>query len=76
LRITSINVSGPTLTLKAANGSTNGVYYLLTSTNVKTPLNQWTRVLTNQFDGNGNLNLSTNIINPTDVQRFFILQMQ
>jgi uncharacterized repeat protein (TIGR03806 family) len=76
LRITSIGVNGPTLSLKAVNGSTNGVYYLLTSANVKLPLNQWTRVLTNRFDGNGNLTLSTNIINPADVQRFFILQMQ
>ena len=76
LRITSISVNGPTLTLKAANGSTNGVYYLLTSTNVKMPLSQWARVLTNHFDGNGNLILSTNIINPADAQRFFMLQMQ
>jgi uncharacterized repeat protein (TIGR03806 family) len=76
LRITGIKVSGQTLMLTAANGSTNGVYYLLTSTNVKTPLNQWTRVLTNQFDGSGNLNLSTNILNPSDPQRFFLLQLQ
>lgn len=52
------------------------VYYLLTSANLKLPLSQWTRVLTNQFDGNGNLNLSTNVINPADDQRFFILQRQ
>jgi len=31
--------------------------------------------LTNRFDGAGNLNLSTNIINPGEAQRFYILQM-
>ena len=76
LHITNIRVNGATLMLNAVNGSTNGLYYLLTSPNVKTPLSQWTRVLTNRFDSNGNLNLSTNIINPADVQRFFMLQMQ
>jgi hypothetical protein len=76
LRITSVGLIGPTLTLKAVNGSTNGIYYLLTSPDLNTPLSQWTRVLTNQFDANGNLSLSTNIINPADTQRFYILQMQ
>jgi hypothetical protein len=76
LLITSVGLIGPTLTLRAVNGSTNGLYYLLTSPNLKTPLSQWTRVLTNQFDANGNLYLSTNIINPADTQRFYSLQMQ
>ncbi len=75
LRITSIGVSGSTLTIKAVNGSTNGVYYLLSSPNITAPFNQWTRVLTNHFDGNGSLALSTNVINPADPRRFFILQL-
>ena len=74
LHITSIGLSGSTLTLKAANGLTNGTYYLLMSTNVTLPLSQWTPVLTNAFDQNGNLSLSTNIINPADAQKFYILQ--
>jgi uncharacterized repeat protein (TIGR03806 family) len=74
LRITSIGVNGPTLTIKAANGPTNGVYYLLSSPAVTLPLSQWTRTLTNHFDASGNLNLTTNIINPANPQRFFILQ--
>jgi len=52
------------------------VYYLLTSTDVTKPRSQWTRVLTNNFDANGNLSLSTNVINPAEAQRFYILQMQ
>lgn len=76
LRITGFGVNGPTLTLRAANGPTNGACVLLSTTNVALPLNQWTRVLTNTFDSNGNLNLSTNVISPTDPRRFYRLQFQ
>ena len=58
------------------NGLTNGTCLLLSSTNVSLPLGQWTRVLTNAFDQNGNLNLSTNVVNPGDPRRFYILQLQ
>ena len=75
-RITSLGLKGTTLTISATNGSSNGTYYLLMSTNIALPLSQWTRVLTNTFDGAGNLNLSTNIVNPGDVQKFYVLQVQ
>jgi len=32
--------------------------------------------LTNTFDGNGSVNLSTNIVNPITPQQFYILQTQ
>jgi uncharacterized repeat protein (TIGR03806 family) len=75
LRITSIGVNGPTLTLQGLNGPTNGLYYLLTTTDVNKPLSQWTRLLTNNFDANGKLILSTNIINPADPRKFYLLQI-
>ena len=71
--ITSISVSGTTLNLIATNGAIGGTYMLLETTNLTLPINQWTAVLTNSFDGSGNLNLSTNIINPSNVQEFYIL---
>jgi len=37
-------------------------------------LAQWTSVLTNSFDGTGNLNLSTNIVNPNNPSEFYILE--
>jgi hypothetical protein len=46
---------------------------LLQSTNVALPPAQWTPVLTNAFDGIGNLNLSTNIVNPVNGQEFYML---
>jgi hypothetical protein len=72
-RITGISVSGTTLNISATNGSSSGQCVLLDSTNVALPLSQWTPILTNNFDGSGNLNLSTNIINPTVPQEFYLL---
>ncbi len=71
--ITGINLSGTTLTLTATNGQLNGQFVLLESTNLALPVNQWTPVLTNSFDNNGDLNLSTNIVNPGNPQMFYIL---
>jgi len=71
--ITGFGLSGTTLSLTATNGSVGGRFVLLQSTNVTTPLAQWTPVLTNAFDGSGNLNLSTNVINPLSPQEFYIL---
>jgi autotransporter-associated beta strand protein len=72
-RITGISLSGTTLTITATNGPLSGRYVLLQSTNMAMPLNQWAPVLTNNFDGSGNLNLSTNIVNPKNTQAFYIL---
>lgn len=71
--ITGISLSGTTLTITATNGAVNGSYVLLSSTNVALPLVQWIPVLTNTFDGSGNLNLSTNIIVPGSSQKFYLL---
>lgn len=74
--ITGVHISGTTLTITATNGNANGNYVLLESTNVNLPLANWITVLTNQFDGNGNVNLSTNIINPAIPQQYFIIGNQ
>jgi hypothetical protein len=74
--ITSIGVSGTTLTMTATNGPANGSYVLLQSTNVAAPVAQWTPVLTNSFDGNGNLTLSTNVISPGNPRKFYTLRTQ
>jgi autotransporter-associated beta strand protein len=70
---TSVSVSGTTLTISGTNGAGGGQYVLLGSTNVALPLIQWTPLLTNMFDGSGNFNLSTNIVNPALPQEFYIL---
>jgi hypothetical protein len=71
-QFTSISVNGTALTLKAVNGTAGGQFVLLCSTNVNGP---WTAKLTGNYDGNGNLNLTTtNIINPAVPQQFYMLK--
>ncbi len=70
--ITGVSSSGGDLTL-ACRGGTNASFYLLTSTNLAAPLANWSCVLTNQFDANGNSRL-TNAINPNLRQSFYLLQ--
>jgi autotransporter-associated beta strand protein len=74
-RITSIGVNGITLSLTAINGTADSQVTLLGSTNLAVPTSQWIPLLTNNFDGSGNLNLSTNIVNPAVHQEFYILRM-
>ncbi len=73
-RITRFAVSGTTLTIMATNGQANASFVLLESSTVTLPLTQWTPVLTNSFDGNGVINLSTNIVNPSNAREFYILR--
>ncbi len=62
------------LVLSGTGGITNGSYYILVSTNLAAPLANWTRLLTNQFDGSGNFNF-TNTINPGNAPSFYLLQL-
>jgi hypothetical protein len=73
LVITSINVSGTTLSLTATNGKPGGPFTLLGSANLALLPSQWTSITTGNFDGNGNLSISANLINPAASQHFYIL---
>lgn len=74
--ITSIAVNGPTLTFTATNGPANAPFVLLQSANLALPRTQWTPVLTNSFDANGGISLSSNVVNPANPWQFYILQTQ
>jgi hypothetical protein len=74
--ITSIAVTGATLTFSATNGPANGTFVLLQSANLALPRTQWTPVLSNSFDANGGISLSTNVISPANPRQFYILQTQ
>jgi autotransporter-associated beta strand protein len=63
-----------TLILNAIGGPANSAVYVLTSTNLSSPLSQWARLATNQFDGSGNLSF-TNSIDPNTPQAFYLLQL-
>ncbi len=71
----NISVNGTTLTITGSGGAPSGQYVLVGSTNILLPINQWTPILTNVFDGSGNLNLSTNVVSPGNPQEFYLLRM-
>jgi hypothetical protein len=61
--------------LSGNGGLSNGTYYVLTSSNLVTPLGQWTLIATNQFDSQGQF-IFTNTAPTNTPQLFYILQMQ
>lgn len=73
-RITGILLSGTKLVINGTSGVAGEQYQLLSSTNLTLPLNHWVPVLTNNFDSNGDFDL-TNAINPRSPQNFYLLQV-
>ena len=65
---------GGGLVLSGSGGVPNGTYYVLGTTNIGLPLDQMPRLLTNQFDENGNFNF-TNPMDTTLQQSFYLLQL-
>jgi fibronectin-binding autotransporter adhesin len=62
------------LVFTGTGGVADADFYLLTSTNIAAPMTNWTPVLTNQFDDNGNFNF-TNPIDPNSPQNYYLLQL-
>ena len=69
----SVLQSAGAIVMNGSNGPPGATYYVLSSTNIATPPNQWLPVLTNAFDASGNFS-ATNLIDPATPQRFFLLQ--
>jgi hypothetical protein len=67
-------LSSNSLVLSGTGGKPNGNYYVLCSSNMTLPLNQWTIVATNSFDSIGNFNF-TNPVDPGQPQLFYLLQL-
>jgi autotransporter-associated beta strand protein len=72
--INNIAIIGGNLVLSGSGGPSNATFYVLNSTNLTTPLSNWTPFLTNQFDVSGNFNL-TNPVDLTAPQSFYLLQL-
>ncbi|HUB87537.1 MAG TPA: hypothetical protein VMB22_06560, partial [Verrucomicrobiae bacterium] len=71
----SVAVTGTNMTFSGSGGISGRQFYLLGTTNVALPLNQWQRITTNTFDGNGNFNF-TNSAQPNSPCQFYLLQLQ
>jgi autotransporter-associated beta strand protein len=68
--INSVAASAGNLIFSGTNGTANATYYVLTTTNLTTPLANWLTIATNSYDANGNFSV-TNAINPGTPQRFY-----
>ncbi len=64
---------GTNFILSGFGGTNNGIYYVLTSSNLLTPLGSWTPIATNQFDNLGGF-IFTNAAQTNAPQMFYILQ--
>jgi len=65
----TLAVSGNNFTFGSI-GVTNATFYLIGATNLSTPSSNWTRLLTNHFDGNGNF-FFTNALDVNAPQQFY-----
>ena len=73
-RFTAGTLSGTNLILGGTNGVPGGNYYVLTATNIEQPIVTWTRVATNQFDGDGHF-VFTNTIVTGGPRQFFRVEL-
>ncbi|HEV2320653.1 MAG TPA: hypothetical protein VGV18_12930 [Verrucomicrobiae bacterium] len=73
-RITRVGWSGPTLTFSGTNGRADGTYYVLSTTDLALPRNQWSVIATNIFDSEGDFNF-TNLSAPLPTQMFYMLKL-
>lgn len=75
--LTQIQISGTNVVLNATNGFVGGTYYVLTTTNVSTPLTGWVPVLTNDLGASGNFTLTvSNALGSGLPRQFYILRVQ
>ena len=79
--ISSISASGTNLVLSATNGVAGGTYYVLTSTNLALPFNQWAPIATNLLPSGGSFLITNFVMTVTNAvsanaQQFFIFQTQ
>jgi hypothetical protein len=66
--------TGDSFILSGTGGVSNGTYYVLISSNLLTPLDEWTYIATNQFDGQGGF-IFTNTTQTNAPQLFYLLQL-
>lgn len=74
LSIQHFSLSGKNMDVTGVGGGPNGQYLIYSSTNLVFPLSQWTHLLTNTFDLNGNFNTLlalSNTLYPNAASQFF-----
>jgi autotransporter-associated beta strand protein len=69
----NLAISNGRVTFSGSGGAPNGTFYVLSSTNLATPLADWQCSLTNEFDSSGNFHVTNDPA--TNAQLFYRLQM-
>ena len=72
--IADVSITGGQVVFTGTNGAPGTISYVLSSTNVVLPVNNWVRVATNVFDSSGNFSF-TNVVDFNTPQQFFRLQL-
>jgi len=72
--VNSVRVSSGNLIFSGTNGTASNSYSVLTTTNLTTPLTNWTSLVTNSFDGTGAFSV-TNAISGGTPQRFYTIKL-
>ncbi len=70
---TNVVLSGSNIIISGSGGSPSGTYFVLTATNLLTPLINWGVSSTNYYDSNGNFSV-TNPVTVGTPQRFYRIQ--
>ncbi|HWD91126.1 MAG TPA: hypothetical protein VG938_02140 [Verrucomicrobiae bacterium] len=74
---TGIVLSGNDAVIAGTNGVAGGTYVVLSTTNLLSPLNQWTPIATNALETGGAFTIrATNALSNPSAQQFFLLQAQ
>ena len=70
----AISINGGNLVFSGGGGVPNANFILLGSSNLSTPLNNWTPLATNPFDAGGNFSI-TNSTDSNQPQTFYLLKV-
>ena len=71
--ISSFTVSGGNVVFSGTGGNANDTFYVLTATNLATPLANWVVLSTNTYGNTGNFSV-TNAFNPNTRQQFYMIK--
>jgi rhamnogalacturonan endolyase len=74
LQFDGISTTSAGIILSGNGGVVNGTYYVLTTTNLTTPLTNWTPIMTNQFDASGSFTI-TNPVSSSKPQQLYRLML-
>jgi hypothetical protein len=74
-RVDALTLAPTGIHLLGSGGSSNGLCYVLTSTNMALALSNWSRIATNMFQSNGTFSIGISV-NPAEVFRFFRIETQ